>query len=944
MEAGNDGKEIENKLKTLLPTAEKYDQLLRSNKLDTDDEIWEKLEDAASSLWNCTDIAIKIEKDCEKGRILCYCKLLASILLSIAELFSPSKHKKLRIFKCYLIFFKLTIDQDLGQLTKKVQDILDRSLRTLESLENSFEGAEIDTFQKLKQEFLLLNFQSSVKVGDLETARIYSSKADVAGNVDLLDAGTLVELCRIMYNAAIELNSSQDAKSIQNAISLLRDVQTYLELPVADIGFNSEYDNIKYLSLLLLTNCLIQSDTASWDVSECQKYINLLQRTYPEKAEPFILAIKLAKKNEKPDDGGAIAETIMQMIKSVDAITTFEAVISAISGFAAIDTKKAIKCLDYIFLNKFNPKELQRWIDRTMVTRVFITTQAKTMTESEKLDSMDEFCGLLERGILGMPSKHALSSIITLLWNSGKMQEKGANFSHSIHYYKLALSTALNEKYEDRAKIQRALQNVYIKIDEFREAGDIHQEMDARDRESPLSQLLMLKIHLNSRDEAKAFECLEKIKKSEDENAVDVFILAAAECKKCSDLAIRGMLMLFEILEDPRITEKRCCDLSFPIACLLRYTVQLIVKVVEDSAEEVLRKYLDILSTLLKNGVSLFERFNLLTRIEKKMKKGVSNVEVISFDDIEWFASASYNIALQCRERHDEHPLEFAAYSLRYIQMIPTENLDCTKLVHYLYWRYRALLLCIDSESKVVPPEDDVELFRLQKNCTCLIDDIMERLNDDRLSKECTPEQVTQINECLVDALVLSFDIALIARDLSRIRDILKKTITLSSGQVDELLFESAASCINLPVEILTEILRTIINRNIANAATSNHSICSWLANLLDTCSDTKGNSDKDLADRFLSRLKTTIEPTCPKLPAYKQELETVATLNWNHGVRCIINGDKRAGASWCTNSIAFASFTNEALEKNLKTMWIALSSSANIENTEPETSKKSRY
>ncbi|QLQ80610.1 hypothetical protein HG537_0D06110 [Torulaspora globosa] len=899
-----------------------------------DDEICKKLENAGSSLWNCAAIAVKTQKDCEKEKILCYCKLFASMLLSISEACCPCKDKKLSIFKCYIIIFKLIVDRDLVQLITKLQDILDRSLGTLESLESSFESSEVDTFQKLKLEFLLLKFQCSVKDGDLETARIYSSKADITGNVALLDASTLLELCRIIYNAAIALNGSLDARSTEYAISLLKDVQIYLELPIADLVCRSEFNNIKYMSLLFLTNCLIESDTASLDVSESQKYINLLQSTYPKKAEPFILGIKLAKKNGKTDNQSAITEIIIRMIMSVEIITAFDAVISAISDFATIDTKKAIKYLDYVFLNKLNPKEDQQLLDKIMVTRFFITTQAKTMTECEKLDSLDDFSCVLERRIAQNPSEHALSSIIALLWNSGKMQEKGGNFHQSIGYYKLALNNVLSEKYEDKAKIQRALQNVYIKIDKFCEAEAIHQKMTARDRESPLSQLLMLKAHLNSQDEAKASECLEKIKNSEHENAIDVFILAAAECRRCSNLTIRGTLMLFEMLEDSRIAEKTWCDFSFSIACILRSTVQMIIKMTEDSPQEVLGKHLDILNILLKNGVSLFKRFDLLRTIEKKTKKGASNIEVISFDEVEWFASTSYNIALQCKKRHNEHRPEFAAYSLQYIQMIPTEKMDCTKLVHYLYWRYRASLLHIDSESKVIPPQDELELHRLQKDCTCLIDDIIEKLKDDRLSKECTPEQLAQINECLVDSLVLSFEIALTARDQRRIRNILKKTTTFSSSHIDELLFETAASSADLPGGILSEILRTIINRNIANTATSNHLICSWLTNLLDTCPDTTENSDKDLIDRFLARIKATIEPTDPKLPVFKQELETLATLNWNQGVRCIINGDKHSGASWCTNSIAFANLANQALETNLKTMWIALSSSANIENT----------
>lgn len=918
----------------MLPIAEKYDSL-QANSGQIDDEICRSFENAASNLWNCTAIAIKAEKDHEKGRILCGCKLFATVLLSIYDELCPSMNKKLRVLRCHLIVFKLTLDRDWDQLCRKVLGLLERIVEAHESSIASFEESEFKNFQRSKLEYLLLRFQSSVKLGDFETARIYSSQADIASKYDLLDANTLLELCRIIYNATLALNTSQEPTSAQNVISLLRDVQMYLQLPVADLKSQSEFNSLKFMSLLLLANCLIESDKTTWDLSECQKYVSILQETYPKKVEPFILGIKLLKKNEESVDEEAIFDTIMKMIMSIEITSNFDAVVSSINEFAVMNIKKALRCLDYIFLNKMDPGKDQNWLEKVMIARFFTTTQAKTINDSEKVDSLSDFRCLMERRLTHVPSKHVMSSIITLLWNSGKKLEKSGNLRQSIGYYKLALNELISQNYGDRAKVQRALQNAYINIGEFCEAEKIHELMDPPDKASPLSQLQMLRIHLHAQDEVKAYRCLENIRNSGQENAIRILILAAAECKRCSDLAVRGMLMLLEMLEDIEVTEKNCSDISFSTACLLRYTVQMIVKMAEDDTQEVFGKYLKTLETLIKNGVSFFKRYNLLKTLEPRLKKDSSNREVISVDEVEWFASTSYNIALQCRKRLDGLHVNFAAYSLQFIEMLPMGEFTCPRLLHYLYWKHRASLLYIDTERKMVSPSDEVRLRQTQKDCSSLIDEISKELNNPKLSRDCEKDQLAQITECLVDAFVLSFEIALSARDQPRIRDILKKTVNSPIPQLETLLFESAVSCVDLPTGVLAEILQILIERSIASITTGNHSICLWLRSLLEIGINTKEDSQRNLTDRVLSRLKTTFERTDPNLPALKQELEMLATLIWNQGVRCIIRGEKNVGANWCVKSITFASFANEGLESNLKTLWVSLSSSANIEDHE---------
>lgn len=123
------------------------------------------------------------------------------------------------------------------------------------------------------------------------------------------------------------------------------------------------------------------------ELEQCDHYLSLLQNEYPNKVDPFILAINLTKRRNIVNPAETIEEILMRMIMSVDVISNFQAVIASINDLSKMNTKFSIVCLDYLLINKLNSKNDSKFLGKAICSRFLITTQSKTMNDSEIAES-----------------------------------------------------------------------------------------------------------------------------------------------------------------------------------------------------------------------------------------------------------------------------------------------------------------------------------------------------------------------------------------------------------------------------------------------------------------------------------------------------------------------------------------------------------------------------
>lgn len=930
---------VDNKISALYPIAEKYDRSFRTTTVILDEELILKLENAASSLWNSLAIAMKAEKASEKyfNKVFCKCKIFATKLLSIHETLFRTNTNLLRNFKCYISSFKSASEHRIEDLIVNTQQHTEKYLQVINEHVEKFSNEEKTEFKKLTFEFYLVNFQLCLSENDLDTAKIYTSKVNITDNSKYLDADLLIELCRMIYNSTIMLKESNNPETQLidvNIISFLKDVEKYLELPVENLKSHTDYSNLRYSVLIFMSNCLVDGYPQSFELEQCDHYLNLLQNQYPSKADPFILAIKLVKRKDIPNLAGTIEEILMRMIMSVNVMSNFQAVMASINDLSKIDTKLSIVCLDYLLINKLNSKNDRKLLEKAICSRFLITTQSKTMNDSEVAESLEDFCTQMERIVSEPLTKHAISCVITLLWNTGKKLEKMEKYVVSIRFYKLALKDIISQNYSDRGKIQRALQVVYNKIEDYSNTLKVYQDMDEGDKQSPLCQLLILQPYLANDKMEEALTCLQKIKSSEDEKSTDALIVAVAECRRKTDLSVQGLLMLFDKLQSKSSSQNISSTSSSQTLSILRYTLQMIVKVSEEESLQTFINYLPTVQRLLKKALEFLKTVKLLNQLPPDVEKEVIYQQSVAVNEIEWFASFSYNVAVKCLVDQSCESFsfsEFPQYCIQFIDLIPVQDFTFPKMYHFTYWKFKATILQLIIAKEKVEQDQHQKYRDIYEKSGELVNNINFMKKSSEFKDGSSLEDRNTLNECFLEAFTIHVESVLMVPDQTKIIEILKKTELYQDSRVDALLIDISSNMEDLPKGILVEIIETVINRNIGTEV-KEPQLCNWLRMLLENAINLNHEVELHILERVFKILNINQSSFQDTDCALQTELETIATYCWNIGVNYIIKDNKSNGIVWCKHSMGFANMVNEGLQGQLYSLWESLASSANID------------
>ena len=933
----NDLITVDNKISALYPIAEKYDRSFRTTTVILDEELILKLENAASSLWNSLTIAMKAEKASDKyvKEVFCKCKIFATKLLSIHEALFRTNTNLLRNFKCYVGSFKTASEHHFKDLITNTQQHSEKYLQIINEHEENFSIEEKTEFKKLTFEFYLVNFQLCLSENDLDTAKIYTSKVNIMDNFKFMDADLLIELCRMIYNSTILLKESDNLETQQiqiSIVSFLKDVEKYLELPVENLKCHNDYSNLRYSVLSFMANCLVEAYPQASELEQCDHYLSLLQNDYPNKVDSFALAIKFVNRKDITNPAEVIEEILMRMIMSVDVKANFQMVIASINDLSEMDTKLSIVCLDYLLVNKLDSKNDRKILEKAICSRFLITTQSKTMNDLEIAESLDDFSTQIERIVSEPLSKHSISCIITLLWNAGKKLEKMEKYVDSIRFYKLALKDIISQNYSDRGKIQRALQVAYNKIQDFSNTLKVYQHMDEADKQSPLCQLLMLQAFLANDKMHEALTCLQKIKSSEDEKSTDALILAVAECKRKTDLSVQGLLMLFDKLQSKNYSQNVSSTSSSQTLSILRYTLQMIVKVSEEESIETFVNYLSTVQKLLQKAVEFLKTVKLLSGLPSEIEKEAIYQQPVTVNEIEWFASFSYNVAVKCLTNESVESIsQFPHYCVQFIDLIPIQDFTFPKMYHFTYWKFKAIILQLTISKKEVVLDQHQQNRDIHEKSGELVNNINIVKKSSEFKDGSSTEDRNTLNECFLEALSIHMESALTMTDQTRILDILKKTELYQDSRVDALLIDISSNMEGLPRGVLVQIVETVLNRNIGTEIREQE-LCSWLRILLENAINLNHKVELHILERvgkFLNINQSSFQDTDGAL---QTELETIATYCWNIGVNYIIKDDKSNGITWCKHSMGFANMVNKGLQNQLYSLWESLATSANID------------
>ncbi|AET41319.1 Spo22p Ecym_8023 [Eremothecium cymbalariae DBVPG len=890
---------------------EKYDRTFRVSQVLIPDDVILSLENSATSLWNAVIFAMRMENNTENKKVFCSTMLFSTLLLSIHEAVCQSNEGRIRILKCFLKYLKFCNDDNFADLIPNGVENADKCLRVLEESKEKLTSKQMAEFNKLKIELFMTNFQLALGNKDLKMAQFYESKANIKSSVDVINAELVLELCRVIYNSVLSLRNSEPEIKVEELYFFLQCAVEYLNLPVSGLKQHPDYSNTRYTLLLFLANLMVESDEL--DVNLCSRYLDIIQNDYPNKIESFKLAIKFNDKTSSLDTNSR-EEILMRMIMSVNVSVNFDSILGCINDQAKFDSLSAIRCLDYLFLNKIDATKDQTLLERAATTRVFIITQALTMENAEKIESLEHFFAQYERIISQEPSKAAISSLVTLLFNTGKKLQKAGNPQDSIGWFNLALKDIISSGYEDKAKVQRALKYAYLETANHSGVKSVYNEMEERDKIHPLTKLIMFKVFIAENNEDEALKCLQHMKESENPKSVDTLILGIVDCKNSTELAIKAMLLLFQKLEKDGTNGK-----DMPIACSLRYTIQLILKLCEKE-QAVFNRYLPTFEHLLNKGFQFLNTVKILNSVSAP--KINAHNEVISSDDLEWFASVSYNIGVKCtREENYASALKYSELAVNFISLMALNDFIPSKRMQYEYWRYRCITLSLMAKKNSANNES---LSSFTETYSQLFNELAKKLADQDFLNLADEELKERFRRCLFDILIIAYEVAIQTRNEQFIHQIMDQSAKYQNGDLDSALVNYIVPLDDFPKPMLSYILTVLIERNITTTRIDDITLLTWTRLLIENSISTSEQTCLRIINELHPRMRSS---TDYNTPAASQELECITTSIWNQGVTDIAEENRLMGEKWCRKAIQLASLFNNRLEEHLAELWSSLNS-----------------
>ncbi|KAL3237944.1 Spo22p RNJ42_00642 [Nakaseomyces bracarensis] len=945
---------IEKKIDFLTPICEKYQVSFRSGDFTIADDTILKLENAGTSLWNTLSISLKTAEDVKpkdttsenveisslKYNVVIKCKYFVCLILELYHAITKITENAIRNLKCSITTLKycteygeLVSQRDLNlRIQNLTQTQLERLTNTSEN-GDQINKEDLLSIKHLKFDFYLCCFQIAIKEKDFANASIYESNFSNEEQISAMNASSIIELCRVIYNSIVEVDKSNDKTvSYSSLVELLERNLSYLELPNKNLKAHLDYDNVRFSNLVLLIHIILKDGKE--DEFSHSKLLGKLLKEYPTRCDTYTFAIKCFKELQNENMVDEIENTIMSMIVSVDVPGNVDIFISTLTELSKLNIMVGLKCLDYLIENKVDSGKDQACFEELLCIRFYLTTQSEQLNALEKIKSLTAFTAQIEHVLAKELSKKTIATVITLLWNEGKKAEKREQFEEAIPYYQLACADIFGRGYIDIAKIQRTLANIYIQMGNINNALHWYHKLSTEDRKEPLSQLINFKIKMREMCYKDAELIIDEIVHSKQRNTLDVLILIIIESKSVPSITLKAVILLYEIIGHEDTTLDLKTGESMNILTLTRYTIQMLIKVNEEDFSEQTKPHLDLILKMLNQVVQFLKQKKLMTRSSTEELNSVdNNSEGVIITEIEWFAAVCYNISLKFYEV--EFNLDKMSmiidYGIQFFQFLPLNDLTFPKRSYYFIWQARCNILQYLILKKVAFKNGSNITFLLEKAKAAFNDTLQFIDTEDYKDGKTEPLEI-ETQEVLLTTAQNYLEILANQKkyqDLFKLVDIIAK---YRNPDLDEVLMEIFLAQDSIPYTQLLDMLIRIVQRNFRDVKIRAVKLFYWIRR----CMEISVNYGLGVSPAFLESayklLETRYRADIVSSEILKQEVELTAICCWNKGVNYLVQAQRKDGELWCGLSIRMADYIDISFKKKLVELWSSLNKLADTQ------------
>ncbi|KAI3394550.1 hypothetical protein diail_2541 [Diaporthe ilicicola] len=543
------------------------------------------------------------------------------------------------------------------------------------------------------------------------------------------------------------------------------------------------------------------------------------------------------------------------------------------------------------------------WIDKAVVTRIFMTTSQRDFAGG--IGQAGKALSRLEKPV----SSDASFSAQTLIWKKIETNYNQGQYDLAEKWCQLALSPSLaNSGPMNNAKIQRKLILCALARNDVDIAKSTFFSMPRDAQEDPMTQYLMYKTTVRSGDRPLAAEHLEAIAKASPGH-LHLLYACVTESQQAQErlVAVDALKKLSEVYDFHHPGEVH-------LPALLRCTIMLLHGLLGSGDEAQQHSAITDLCAV----------FDAVATAARESPKDVSGEKLFNVRELEWFCQNSYNLGLKhAGDWSLQSVVQILTACASIIQFFPHDigvevaadlslkSIFCNFLIS------SALVALARSQDNLEEQLQDYLVMR--RHVAAADSEIQKRMESQTLDEVALKDLLSKLS------LLLAFDFEA-AVALKCWQDLGEIVLKASACQNIES-FKTMADCIlraHMPSEELFSVLRKIINE--ISALQDCHP--SKLAKYTRCLFQVVVSRNDELAGRLLEeacKMSSEAHGTPAAWPS--EEIEWIASAAYNHAVDSWQRDERESCIWWAQKAMSIAHFCGDGgqLEETLQGKYAVL-------------------
>ncbi|KAH7398979.1 meiosis protein SPO22/ZIP4 like-domain-containing protein [Phaeosphaeria sp. MPI-PUGE-AT-0046c] len=632
----------------------------------------DELDRLGTQLWN---LSTRLQRDgpavigklkdqnSTKDHVLCLLRTFSFLLLDTAS--TPAKRRPqkscIRLMKVALKAARVCIAfKELSNATK----ILERAAEYQDVLSKNAEGATCDDSagaKDLRMQYFAVRTTLAWRQERMDTAEHMFAKCKQLSDTPSPDTtGTLADLLYEIGKDSLNKQNYEAASTwLERAYDTLGEQEMELLSPEACELRLSTMHGIVQAQMNMKT---VKAREKAWDM------MKFMEMDYANKLAVSLLKIELLSTADNFDIS-AFYNVLLRMIRTVVLNdTNFKTIMHQVHVLKEHSNEFAGKILDDLIDIRLFREENQSWIERAVITRIWVsTTNAADIVIEQLRDSFDTVLSNA-RASLSAPATHAAQ---TLLWKRVESSSNQAQFDIAEAWCRLCLHSIFDKAgAQNKARVARKIIQCALIRHDHAAAREAYNNMSESGRDEPVTRYLMYKSGIRGGDAELAAGCLEHICRNSTKDATLLYacVMEAQSTgdKKQAIHALQRVLDKYEY----------SAPAGIHLPALLRSTARLLQ------------------SELTKDGAVQFDTMNELCKLfegaieqAKTSRRRPNNVAQQTFtpQEFEWFSKNAYNLSLKyCAEMSPSHLVRLLGVCTEFIKLLKdqdsTNNGGCLSL------------------------------------------------------------------------------------------------------------------------------------------------------------------------------------------------------------------------------------------------------------------------